>query len=54
VRRYKYVLKRVRVQLLGQTESPLDRTTGKMARGGPEMVARTRELWQQWSPASLL
>ena len=49
VRRYKYVLKRVRAQLLDQTEARLDPATGKMARGGPEMVARTRELWAQWS-----
>ncbi|HTE20854.1 MAG TPA: HIT domain-containing protein [Armatimonadota bacterium] len=51
VRRYKYVLKRVRAQLLEQTEARLEPSTGKMARGGAEMVERTRELWRRWSSA---
>lgn len=49
VRRYKFVLKRVREQLVGQTEARLDPETGKMVRGGPEMVSRTVQLWQRWS-----
>lgn len=49
IRRYRFVLTRVRNQLLDRTEASLDPVTGKMRRGGPDMVARTRELWQSWS-----
>ena len=49
VRRYKYVLKRVRAQLVGQTEARVEAETGKMTRGGADMVNRTRELWRRWS-----
>jgi diadenosine tetraphosphate (Ap4A) HIT family hydrolase len=48
---YKPVLRGIRGQLIGQTEAALDPGTGKMARGGPEMVARTAELWHQWDRA---
>jgi len=46
---YKRVLRHFRGQLIGQTEASLDVQTGKMARGGPEMVARTAERWGEWS-----
>lgn len=49
VRRYKFVLKRVRGQLVGQTEARLDAETGEMVRGGADVVARTIQLWQRWS-----
>jgi diadenosine tetraphosphate (Ap4A) HIT family hydrolase len=48
VRRYKKVLNGVRGQLVGQTEARIDPTTGKMTRGGPEMVAQTAALWRAW------
>jgi diadenosine tetraphosphate (Ap4A) HIT family hydrolase len=46
IRRYKKVLDAVRDQLVGQTEARVQPDTGKMIRGGAEMVARTRELWR--------
>lgn len=46
LRRYKAMMDRVRKQLVGQTEAALDPKTGKMLRGGPEMVARTVALWR--------
>jgi len=49
VRKYRFVLSRVREQLIGQTEAAFDAETGKMRRGGPETVARTRDLWETWS-----
>lgn len=49
IRRYKWVLSRVRDQLLEQTEASLDPETGKMRRGGPEMIARTVQLWREWA-----
>ncbi len=49
VRSYQYIMRGVRDQLVGQTEARLDPETSKMLRGGPEIVARTRELWENWS-----
>lgn len=51
VRRYGKVLKGVRGQLVGQTEASVDPESGKMARGGPEMVAQTVALWHSWEAA---
>lgn len=48
VRRYGKVLNGVRGQLIGQTEASLDPETGKMMRGGAEMVAETAALWNAW------
>jgi diadenosine tetraphosphate (Ap4A) HIT family hydrolase len=48
IREYAFVLKRVRDQLFDQTEASVDPETGKMRRGGPEMVRRTREMWIDW------
>jgi diadenosine tetraphosphate (Ap4A) HIT family hydrolase len=48
---YKRVLGETRAQLLAQTEARLDPRTGRMARGGPEMVERTAQLWREWSQA---
>ncbi len=45
---YKPVLRAVKEQVLRQTDARQDPETGKMARGGPEMVERTRALWEQW------
>lgn len=45
VRRYGFVMKRIKGQLVAQTEAAFDPETGRLARGGPEMVRRTRELW---------
>jgi diadenosine tetraphosphate (Ap4A) HIT family hydrolase len=48
IRDYSHVLSRVRRQLVGQTEADWDPATGKMRRGGPEMVAATAARWRQW------
>jgi len=48
IRSYHEVLRGVRDQLVGQTEARLDPNTGRMSRGGPEMVTRTRQLWGEW------
>ncbi|HEU4754077.1 MAG TPA: HIT domain-containing protein, partial [Armatimonadota bacterium] len=52
VRDYGYILSRVRGQLVDQTEARLDPRTGRMVRGGPEMVQRTAALWRRWSAAT--
>jgi diadenosine tetraphosphate (Ap4A) HIT family hydrolase len=36
-------------QLVEQTEARRDSKTGDLVRGGAAMIARTVELWQQWS-----
>jgi diadenosine tetraphosphate (Ap4A) HIT family hydrolase len=54
VRSYGYVLSRVRGQLVDQTEAAVDPYTGKMLRGGAEMVARTEELWRGWASGEVL
>jgi hypothetical protein len=48
VKSYKQVLAGVRNQLVDQTEARIDPTSGKMVRGGTEMVARTVGLWREW------
>lgn len=52
-RRDGWELKWVRLQLyrqvLAQTEARANLRRGRLVRGGPEMVARTGELWRKWS-----
>lgn len=52
IRKYKFVLRRVRSQLLDQTEATQDADTGKMARGGPDMIQQTARLWRAWQQAA--
>lgn len=54
IRKYGRVLKNVRGQLVAQTGARVDPLTGRMLRGGPEMVAATRAAWDDWTASTAL
>jgi len=49
VRDYRRVVRRIREQLVGQTEATMDPATGRMRRGGRGTVSATRDLWRAWA-----
>jgi len=48
VRKYSFVLKAVRAQLVSRSEARRDPLTGHIIRGGPNMVEATRQMWRRW------
>jgi diadenosine tetraphosphate (Ap4A) HIT family hydrolase len=45
IRRYGFMLRRIKAQLVRHTDAALDPDTGKMLRGGPAQAARTVRAW---------